>query len=523
MFDFVHKHKKIIQLILAVLFVPFMFSGVSNLSSDATAADVVAKVGQQDITAAMFERRYQQYIDAKRVALGDAFDQSAFDTPDQRILFLNEMVNQFAISEAVKAGHLTVGDAQVLAALLKDPNIKRDAQGNVDRAAYESLLKNNNLTEAQYESTVRASLAEGLLRQMATSGFSLTPLQKSTLTELLTRVRVVEMKSVDLTPYMDKVKVDATQVEQYYKAHTAQFTKTESFDVDYAVIPVLPANYVPTDDDIKAAFGGTPSAEDIDKVRKDSALLKEVVSKVAASKMEGVAKLIDEASGKAPQDLAAIASRFGGTVETFKNLSREGGAHLPDALKSNEVRLALITGPQVAAQAISSPVKANGTSLIVGRVTKQTQAGLLPLADVLAEIEKTLKQEAVLALARDEAKKQIAGMNASQSIGPKMMVGPLLNNVLSSKTVGQVLAVASKDLPQLLVSEESNSVSILRVVGEQSADTAADKSNALPSSLQQWSDLSGVLQQRAYLQQLRERLGVKLYPERLGSLDKSKV
>lgn len=145
------------------------------------------------------------------------------------------------------------------------------------------------------------------------------------------------------------------------------------------------------------------------------------------------------------------------------------------------------------------------------------------MCDVQAEIEKTLKQTSVVAQAREDAQKQVAAMTASTSIGAPVAVGPLLNSNLSRATVAQVLALGAKDVPKLLVSDDANSVSIVRVIGDDPNKPASDKFVGLKSALQQWGGISGALQQRAYLNLLRERLGVKLYPEHLGGAEKSKA
>lgn len=522
MFNFVHKHKQIIQAILALMIIPFMFSGVSNLSSVDFNSGLAAKVGQQEITVQQFDQKFQQYLNKMRTQLGEKYNEAEFNTPEQRVAVLNDLVDQYTIEEAVRTEHLTVSDAQLLSALLKDPIISRDAQGNVDVAKYEAVLKQNNLTKAQYEDRVRSGLSAELVETMANSGYGLLPAEQTAVTNVLTQVRLVEIKPIDLAPYMAKVSVGPDNIDAYYKANTAKFTKTESFDIDYAVVPVLPANYVPTDADIKAAFGGSPSAAEIDQVKKDPALLKDVLGKTATAKMESVAKAMDAASSKAPQDLAALVTQFGGQVESLKNVTREGDDKLPDALKSADARMALITGPQVAGKAISSPVRASATSLIVGRVTKSTPAGLLPLADVQAEIENTLKLDAVLSQAREDAKKQIASMSATAEIGPKVAVGPLLNSQLSRNTIGQILAVG-KDVPKLMVSDDPSNVSIVRVIGEDPNKPALDKFTGLQPSLQQWAGIAGLMQQRAYLDVLRQRLGVKLFTDRLISAEKPKA
>lgn len=518
MFEYINKHKTVIQALLALMIVPFMFSGVSGVSSSLTNnADIVAKVGTQEITRMMFEKNYKQYMDTVHAQQGDKFSAAVFDTPEQRALMLDEMVDQLAVTEAAKADHLTVTDGQLLLALMADKSVPKDAQGNIDRVKYEALLKQNKITASEFEARIRSNLSLESLTKVAGSGAVLLPLAQSSVGDVLSQSRLVELKSIDLAPYIAKATVSDEQVTAYYKSNAAKFTKPELFDVEYVVIPVLPATFTPTDDDIKKAFNAAQAtAADIDGVRKDAVKMKEVIKFAARAKMDVVAKNIDAASIKAPQNLAALAAQFGGKVETAQNVSRQGDdAGLPEVLKSAESRMASITGAQVAAKAISSPVQANETSLIVGRVTRQSVAGLQPLEVVKADIEKTLKQTQVIAAAREDAKKIMAGLSPNVAIGPQSVVGALLNNALNPighTTVSQILGVSVKDFPRLLVSTDDNSVNLIRVVGDSPIKPPADR---VKSSLGQWGDVAGVLQQRAFIKVLREKLGVVLYPEHL--------
>ena len=64
---------------------------------------------------------------------------------------------------------LSVGDATVAAKL--DHSAFQSAAGGFDRDAYRQILQRNNLTEAAFESGLRADMARQILQNTVTGGF----------------------------------------------------------------------------------------------------------------------------------------------------------------------------------------------------------------------------------------------------------------------------------------------------------------------------------------------------------------
>ena len=58
MFDLVHRNKRIIQVVLAIVLLPFAFFGVDSYFSDRTSGQTVAKVGDYEIS----EQELQQAV-----------------------------------------------------------------------------------------------------------------------------------------------------------------------------------------------------------------------------------------------------------------------------------------------------------------------------------------------------------------------------------------------------------------------------------------------------------------------------
>ena len=60
MFDFVHKHKKLLQVFLALIILPFMLWGVSSYDKAGNTADVAATVNGLKITRQELEDSLRQ-------------------------------------------------------------------------------------------------------------------------------------------------------------------------------------------------------------------------------------------------------------------------------------------------------------------------------------------------------------------------------------------------------------------------------------------------------------------------------
>ena len=515
MFEYIQKHKVIIQIIMTLMFVPFAFSGISSGLTDDVNTDVVAKIGSQEITQRVFEAEFQNYKIQLRERMGDKFDEAQFDTFANRQSYLGQMVDQAVLAEAAKKEHLSVSDGILAQALLQNMQIPKDAQGNIDFVQYQAIVKQRGQSTSQFEEGLRAQLSSGVVSQAAAFGNQALPLQADYLQKIFARVQLVEQKNLDAASYTGAVSVSKEQAQQYYQANLTEFNRPALFDLEYAVIPVLPADYSPTDAEIKTAFGAAnATADELLGVRKDPVKLKEALQKVALGKMEAMAKNIIEASSASPQNLSAIAAKFGGKVEQVSAVTRKGSADLPAPLKSTEVREALTTSEMAASNIVSVPV-AYETNLLVGRVIKSTPNGQQPFEVVQAEIEKKLKQKAVLAQMRADADKQVSSMSPAASIGAAAPMGLLLKHSVSSTALAQVMAV--KEYPKFVVSEGDNGVSILRVVA--AANPISGEQAELKQQISGWQGLALELQQRGFLQTLRTRYGVKLFPENLGGRD----
>src|SRR5215813_2911301 len=103
MFDFVHKNKRVVQVILALLTVPFAIWGIESYTRVTGGRDAVAKVNGLEITRREFDDKMREQQEQVQRMFGGRVDPAALDTPEARQALLDSMIaERLVLSEAVR-------------------------------------------------------------------------------------------------------------------------------------------------------------------------------------------------------------------------------------------------------------------------------------------------------------------------------------------------------------------------------------------------------------------------------------
>ena len=81
MFDFVERHKRVIQILLAVIALTFMTWGIESYTRFRGGADTLASVNDGRISEREFTEELRRQQDRLRQLFGRNFDPTAMDTP----------------------------------------------------------------------------------------------------------------------------------------------------------------------------------------------------------------------------------------------------------------------------------------------------------------------------------------------------------------------------------------------------------------------------------------------------------
>ena len=159
MFDFVQKHKRIAQVVLALMTVPFAVWGIESYTRSQRGADAVATVNGLTITQREYTEELGRQQEQLRRMFGRNFDPAAFDTPQARQAMLDSLISQRLVASAAQAGHLSVSDEALFEIIESVPAFQ--SEGKFSKTQYELALRSANppRSRAQFEAQLRYDLA----------------------------------------------------------------------------------------------------------------------------------------------------------------------------------------------------------------------------------------------------------------------------------------------------------------------------------------------------------------------------
>jgi len=235
MFEFIRKHQRLMQILLALLIVPsFVFVGVSGYQERGASGEGVATVDGKKITQQEWENAQRRQIDQARQMMGAQFDQKLFDTPDARQAVLDELVAERAINAEVTRAHLTVSDADLRKRIL-DIQQFRKADGSFDIEQYKAALAAQGMTPDQFDARMRHDLAvEQLVGSVQQTGFA--PRTVATrLSSINDEEREVQELVFPAATYVAQVKVTDDMLKAFYDKNAALFQVPETVKAEYVV------------------------------------------------------------------------------------------------------------------------------------------------------------------------------------------------------------------------------------------------------------------------------------------------
>ena len=214
--------------------------GVTNFGGGVT---TLARVGDRDIETADYARALQQELNALSAQVGQPipFSQAQAFGLDRQVL--QTVITRAALdNEAARIG-ISVGDATV-AAEITQISAFRGSAGTFDREAYRFTLDRNNLTEAQFERSIREDVARSILQGAVVGGFAAPAALTDTLTAFAGERRsfsVLPLAEADLaTPLADPTDADLLA---YHAANIDRFTRPEAKRITY--VALLPETLAP--------------------------------------------------------------------------------------------------------------------------------------------------------------------------------------------------------------------------------------------------------------------------------------
>ncbi|MGA8862632.1 MAG: SurA N-terminal domain-containing protein [Gallionella sp.] len=231
MFDFVHENKRLVQIVLALIILPFALWGVSSYDRSGNAADVVATVNGTRISQKEFNDALRRQQDRMRQQLGANYDPAMFDNPQMKQAVLDNLVSQHLLIERARAAGLTVPDEQIAQVIAGIEAFQVD--GKFDKKRYESVLATQNLSPLAFEARVREDLlGQQMQETYVQNGFAANRVA-DTIIRLNEQQRVVSIFPISFQSFMSQSEVDDAAVKNYYDQNSSEFQVGEQAKVEY--------------------------------------------------------------------------------------------------------------------------------------------------------------------------------------------------------------------------------------------------------------------------------------------------
>jgi len=233
MFDFVHQKKRIVQFILALATLPFLFWGLESYDSS-DGEDYLASAAGEKIHRQEFDQALRNQQESMRATMGERFNDAMLDNPELRSAVLEGLVQQRLLKhEAVRAG-LTVPDSQLVGVIQDISAFQQD--GKFSKQRYEELLRDQGMTPRTFEARVRQEIMRQQLIDAYTGNGFVPVLVADRLMKLGDEKREISLVQIQPEQFLSQTKPDDAAIKSYYDSHQAEFQLPEQVSVEYIVL-----------------------------------------------------------------------------------------------------------------------------------------------------------------------------------------------------------------------------------------------------------------------------------------------
>ncbi len=302
MFDFVTKHKRLLQVFLMLCLVPFAFFGLESYTRAVGGRDVVAEVEGSPISRRELEDALREQMERMQQVFGRDFDLASVDTPDFRRRILDALIADRIVTHQVARSNMVLARQSVIDEIMRAPEFQED--GKFSPARYEGYLRTRGLSDAANVETLRVQAPASRLL----SSISATAIQPRAVAERLLALegqrREVSEAAFPAESYLALVKVDEPALKAYYDANPDEFKVAERVRAEFLVLSAedLARGEAVGEDELKKAYDERQAGGRLGVAEQRRA------SHILLKTKEEADHLLAEAK-KAPQRFAELAKK----------------------------------------------------------------------------------------------------------------------------------------------------------------------------------------------------------------------
>jgi peptidyl-prolyl cis-trans isomerase D len=304
MFDFVQKHKRILQVFLGLIALTFATWGIESYTRFAGGRDTVATVNGIEISTREFSEKMRQQQEQLRRMFGNQIDPAALDTPEMRRAVLDQIIAERLVAYEAARKNLFMTREAVIEAITSAPEFQEN--GKFSAALYSAYLTQRQTTDKQNVAELQSQLPLARL----VGSISDTAFAPRAVAERMAAIegqkREVSDSKLPLQPFLARVNIDEAKAKAYYDANPVEFRTPERVKAEYVVLSAdaLAKQDPPTEAEIKQAYEARSAAFKVEEQRRASHILvktKEEADKILAQVQKSPGSFADLAK-KRSQD-----------------------------------------------------------------------------------------------------------------------------------------------------------------------------------------------------------------------------
>ncbi len=220
-----------VWIIVGLLFVGLLGFGTGNLGGNIT---TIGSVGDKELRISDYQRFLNAQVRSFEGQTGNRISIVEAQQLGLTQIAQSQLIAERAIDNEVSNIGLSIGDALVREEVLRVPGF-RGISGDFDREVYRSALRQNGLTEAEFETSIREELSRTLLQGAVAGGLPAADIYADTLAEFIGAQRdFVWAEITDADIEGDLPEPRAAELAAFYDANPDLFTAPETRDITYA-------------------------------------------------------------------------------------------------------------------------------------------------------------------------------------------------------------------------------------------------------------------------------------------------
>jgi peptidyl-prolyl cis-trans isomerase D len=234
MFDSVRNNKRLVQIFLLLITIPFALWGVDSYMQSSGGADELATVGNTKITQQQFQQALREQGERMRNAMGPQFKPETMDRPEVRMAVLDTLINQRLLAVHAMESRIGVSNDQLAQTIANIPALQVDGKFSVER--FEAIAAAQGLSKQGLEARLRQDLATRMV---------VLPVAEATLISrvggnawLAAALEERDISEMVLKPetYLPKVVLAPDAVKNFYESNKNRFEVPEQIRFEFVVL-----------------------------------------------------------------------------------------------------------------------------------------------------------------------------------------------------------------------------------------------------------------------------------------------